>query len=79
MRKSLNTHTRTHIAEENLVLEKNPHTHLIHNCKCLSLCVETVRSTADKEQEAMGFVVFWFFFPPKDVKVLEVLATGLED
>lgn len=41
--------------------------------------METARSTDDKEQEVMGFIVFWVFFPPKHVKVLEVLATGLED
>lgn len=65
MRKSLNTHTRTHIAEENLALEKKKPTRLIHNCKCLSLCVETARSTDDKEQEAMGFIVLGGFFPLK--------------
>lgn len=68
----------THTLQETIsFLEEKKKKQLIHNCKCHSLCVETVRPTADREQEAM---VFCFCFSPQSMSEfsLEELTTELE-
>lgn len=56
MRKSLGTHTHslshTHIAGDHFIpgKKKRRKKQLIHNCKCHSLCVETVRFAVDGER-----------------------------
>lgn len=70
--------SHTHTLQETIsFLEEKKKKQLIHNCKCHSLCVETVRPTADREQEAM---VFCFCFSPQSMSEfsLEELTTELE-